>query len=76
MIPVINGINLLKPSTKRDSWGLFYFMKENIIKRIQEIFFEKLQEKTGWGRNQIIKIYRESVNEALIEFLDIDNHTK
>ena len=43
-------------------------MKE-IIKRIEELFFAKLQAKTGWGRNEIKEIYAEAVREALMEFL-------
>ena len=45
-------------------------MNKKILKRIEEIFAEKLQEKTGWGRNEIMKAYQASVNEALMEFLD------
>lgn len=45
-------------------------MKKEIIQRIEEIFLEKLKEKTGWGRNQIIKIFKESIKEALLEFVD------
>lgn len=45
-------------------------MNKKILKRIEEIFEEKLQVKTGWGRNEIIQAYREAVNEALIELLD------
>ncbi len=45
-------------------------MNKKILKRIEEIFTEKLQAKTGWGRNEIIQAYREAVNEALIELLD------
>lgn len=38
--------------------------------RIAELFFEKLKRKTDWRRDEIIKIYRESVNAALMELLD------
>jgi len=43
---------------------------KELLKRIQEIFHEKLQAKTGWGRNEIISIYQASVNEALMELAD------
>jgi len=46
-------------------------MNKKILNRIEEIFTEKLQAKTVWGRNEIIDIYRKSVNEALMELLDI-----
>ena len=45
-------------------------MNKKLLKRIDEIFEQKLQEKTGWGRNDVLKIYREAVNEAIIEMLD------
>ena len=45
-------------------------MNKKILKRIEEIFAEKLQTKTGWGRNEIMQAYREAVNEALMELLD------
>ena len=45
-------------------------MNKKILKRIEEIFAEKLQAKTGWGRNEIMQAYRESINEALMELLD------
>jgi hypothetical protein len=43
---------------------------KQILNRLQEIFFRKLQEKTGWGRNHIIRAYKDSMNEVLLEFLD------
>lgn len=46
-------------------------MNKKLLKRIDEIFEQKLQEKTGWGRNDVLKIYREAVNEAILEMLDV-----
>lgn len=43
---------------------------KDLLKRIEEIFHEKLQTKTGWGRNEIASIYQASVNEALMELAD------
>tara|TARA_R110000796_G_scaffold61674_6_gene142634 strand:+ start:2442 stop:2579 length:138 start_codon:yes stop_codon:yes gene_type:complete len=45
-------------------------MNKALIKKIEEIFTEKLQTKTGWGRNDVLIVYKESVNEALLEMLD------
>lgn len=45
-------------------------MNKKLLARIEAIFTEKLQAKTGWGRNEILAAYRESVNEALLELLD------
>lgn len=40
---------------------------KQLLQRIEQLFHEKLQAKTGWGRNEIHALYRESVNEALME---------
>jgi len=45
-------------------------MNKKLLERIAEIFEQKLQSKTGWGRNDVLKVYRESVNEAILETLD------
>tara|TARA_R110000868_G_scaffold111399_1_gene300909 strand:- start:515 stop:655 length:141 start_codon:yes stop_codon:yes gene_type:complete len=46
-------------------------MNKKLLKRIDKIFEQKLQEKTGWGRNDVLKIYREAVNKAILEMLDV-----
>lgn len=43
---------------------------KTVLKRIEEIFTEKLSAKTGWGRNEVLEAYRDSVNEALMELLE------
>ena len=43
---------------------------KDLLKRIDEIFNEKLQAKTSWGRNEVSSIYQLSVNEALMEWAD------
>lgn len=47
-------------------------MNKKLIKRIEEIFTEKLMAKTGWGRNEIIQLYKDSVSEAILEALDYE----
>ncbi len=44
-------------------------MNKKLIERIGQIFESKLQSKTGWGRNEILALYRDSVNEAVLELL-------
>lgn len=46
-------------------------MKTNkeLLQRIEVLFTEKLQTKTGWGRNEILAAYKEAVSEALMETL-------
>ncbi|HET8870492.1 MAG TPA: hypothetical protein VFM48_08605 [Aquabacterium sp.] len=44
-------------------------MNKQLLLRIEQIFTEKLQAKTGWGRNEILALYKESVSEALMEAL-------
>ena len=45
-------------------------MNKKPIKRIEEIFEEKLQAKTGWGKNEVMIVYKEAVSDALLETLD------
>lgn len=45
-------------------------MNKKLLKKIEEIFEEKLQAKTGWGKNDVIQLYRQCVNEALLDILD------
>lgn len=46
---------------------------KDLLKRIEEIFYEKLQSKTGWGRNEITNTYQVAVNEELMELADSIN---
>ena len=41
-----------------------------LLLRIEKIFTEKLSRKTGWGRNEVLVAYKDSVNQALMEMLD------
>ncbi|MDD3353882.1 hypothetical protein [Zoogloea sp.] len=45
-------------------------MNRKLLLKIQDIFHAKLQAKTGWGRNEIMDLYRDSVNEALVQMMD------
>lgn len=45
-------------------------MNKKLIKRIEEIFTEKLQVKTGWGKNEILAAYKDAVTEACLELID------
>ena len=44
-------------------------MNKEVIKRIQEIFYQKLEAKTSWGRNDLKQVYTEAQNEAMMEFI-------
>ena len=45
-------------------------MNKKLIERITELFTQKLHAKTGWGRNDVMVVYKEAVNEAIMETLD------
>ncbi len=45
-------------------------MNRKLLQRVEEIFALKLQAKTGWGRNDVLAAYKESVSEAILELLD------
>ena len=42
-------------------------MNEQLFKRIEELFLQKLSIKTGWGRTQIKQIWQEAKLEAMTE---------
>jgi|GEM_PF-2050823 len=46
--------------------------KQELLKAIELTFIKNLQAKTGWGRNEIIHLYRESVGEVIIANFDSD----
>jgi hypothetical protein len=45
-------------------------MNKELLKRIEEIFTQKLQAKTGWGRNEVLAAYKDAVTEAVLELVD------
>lgn len=45
-------------------------MNKKVIERIGQLFERKLQQKTEWGRNEIIALYNEAVREVLFELID------
>lgn len=49
-----------------------------VLKRIDELFDEKLQTKTGWGKNEVLQAYRDIVSKTLNEVLAemLDEHEK
>jgi hypothetical protein len=51
-------------------------MNRQLIMRIQELFAQKLQAKTGWGRNEVTALLKESINEAVLELLLDENKTE
>ena len=45
-------------------------MIKRFAKLLEEKFMERLQTKTGWGRNDVMIEFRAALNEALMELLD------
>lgn len=45
-------------------------MNRKLIELIKTKFKERLQAKTGWGRNDVIAEFDAAVNDALLEMLD------
>lgn len=45
-------------------------MNKKLLQRIEEIFTAKLQVKTGWGKNDVLAAYKDSVREAMMELID------
>jgi len=44
-------------------------MNKKLIERITELFTQKLQVKTGWGRNDVLALHKEAVSEAILELI-------
>lgn len=45
-------------------------MNKELINLIEKLMREKLQAKTGWGRNEVIGLLTDSIKEATLEFID------
>jgi len=45
-------------------------VNKELLIRIEQIFNQKLEAKTSWGRNDVKDIYKQAVNEALMELLN------
>lgn len=48
-------------------------MNKKLLERILALFTEKLAKKTGWGKNEVLNAYKDSVREALLELVDLDS---
>lgn len=44
-------------------------MNKELLAKIKAKFEARLQEKTGWGRNEIMIVYNDCITEALLEML-------
>ena len=38
---------------------------KDILNQIQELFDSRLQKKTGWGKNEVMELYKQCVIEVL-----------
>ena len=43
---------------------------KELLERIEKIFSDKLSQKSGWGKNEVLVAYKDSVKEALMEELE------
>ena len=43
---------------------------KSILIRLEEIFKQKVSEKNSWGKNEVLELYKSSVNELLLEMLE------
>ena len=48
-------------------------MNKQLLKRIRELFEEKVSRKTGWGKNELMIEFDKAIIEALVELLET-NH--
>jgi len=45
---------------------------KSIFIRLEEIFKQKVSEKNSWGKNEVLELYKTSVNELLMEILETE----
>lgn len=45
-------------------------MNKKLLQRIDQLFADRLQVRTAWGRKDVLQLYRECVSEALMELLE------
>jgi hypothetical protein len=45
-------------------------MNKKLIERIRELFNQRLQSKTGWGKNEISILLNEVITQACLEVID------
>ena len=43
-----------------------------LLQEVEEVFFGLLQRKTGWGRNEIMDMWREAVIVTLARKIDAE----
>ena len=39
-----------------------------LLEKTREVFVQRLQEKTSWGRNEIVQLFDQSVSKAVLTF--------
>lgn len=44
----------------------------DVVKMIEKGFFEKLQQKNSWGKNEVINLYRECCSDVALLVLDME----
>lgn len=44
-------------------------LEMKVLSRVQELFYKQLENKTGWGKNEIKAVYMECVQKAMMEAL-------
>ncbi len=45
-------------------------MNKEILDAIEALFYDKLQAKTGWGKNDVIQLYKDCVLEILKNYIN------
>ena len=43
---------------------------KDIFHELERIFAEKISQKTGWGKNEIMIAYKEAVQEVLLKIIE------
>ncbi len=43
-----------------------------LVERIQSRFFDKLETKTGWGRNEVKQLFLETIIEVTTDLINLE----
>jgi len=44
-----------------------------LTEQLQQRFFDKLETKTGWGRNEIKQLFLETVIEVVADLIELES---
>ena len=47
-------------------------MNKKLMDTVKRCFYKRLEAKTSWGRNELMKEFEAAISDALLEMLDAE----